>query len=75
MSNSKDNASPLCVLIILDGFGIKESKVGNAVLGAKTPILDLLWMQCRSALLAAAGTDIGLGPDDPGNSETCHLNI
>ncbi|MDU1177512.1 MAG: hypothetical protein E6987_07845, partial [Peptoniphilus harei] len=31
------------MLIILDGFGINESEVGNAVKLAKTPTLDGLY--------------------------------
>ncbi|SPY36199.1 2,3-bisphosphoglycerate-independent phosphoglycerate mutase [Peptoniphilus harei] len=31
------------MLIILDGFGINESEVGNAVKLAKTPTLDELY--------------------------------
>lgn len=63
------------VLIVMDGFGIREGQLGNAVLEAQTPSLDSLWTQYPHALLEAAGKEVGLSQDDPGNSEVGHLNI
>lgn len=65
----------LTVLIIMDGLGIRESSVGNAVLAAKTPNLDALWSKYSHALLMASGKEVGLSQGDPGNSEVGHLNI
>ncbi|MFM6200108.1 MAG: hypothetical protein ACKPE1_13375, partial [Dolichospermum sp.] len=31
------------VLVILDGWGYCEEKRGNAIIAAKTPIMDSLW--------------------------------
>ena len=39
MSMSTSYKGPI-VLIIMDGVGIKEIETGNAVTGAKKPILD-----------------------------------
>lgn len=68
-------AGPMAVLLIMDGLGIRESAVGNAVLNARTPTLDMLWAQNPHALLKAAGKEVGLSQGDPGNSEVGHLNM
>ena len=75
INNQKSASNPLCVLIIMDGLGIREGQVGNAVLSAKTPTLDALWTQCPHALLKAAGKEVGLSQGDPGNSEVGHINM
>ncbi|MFT0788805.1 hypothetical protein, partial [Synechococcus sp. H55.10] len=31
------------VLVILDGWGYREAPDGNAVLSARTPVVDSLW--------------------------------
>ncbi len=62
-------------LIILDGFGVHPDPEGNAVLGAKTPFLDLAWTQGRSTLIHASGTYVGLPGEEDGNSEVGHLNL
>lgn len=62
-------------LIILDGFGVHPDPEGNAVLGAKTPFLDLAWSQGRSTLIHASGTYVGLPGEEDGNSEVGHLNL
>ena len=36
------SVSPV-VLIILDGWGYREEKDGNAIALAKTPVMDSLW--------------------------------
>ncbi len=63
------------VLIIMDGLGVRENPLGNAVIEAKTPNLDALWTKYPHALLKAAGKEVGLSQGDPGNSEVGHLNI
>ena len=62
-------------LVVLDGFGIHPDPEGNAVLGAKTPFLDLAWSKGRSTLIHASGTYVGLPGEEDGNSEVGHLNI
>lgn len=73
--NATQAKGPLSVLIIMDGLGVRQSKVGNAVLEAKTPSLDALWTNHPHALLKAAGKEVGLSQGDPGNSEVGHLNM
>ena len=62
-------------LIIMDGFGLKEEKAGNAILAAGTPNIDALWAANPHCTLAASGVDVGLPPDTMGNSEVGHTNI
>lgn len=63
------------LLMILDGWGYTEEKTGNAVLAAKTPVLDSLVERYPSCLLEAAGRAVGLPDGQMGNSEVGHLNI
>ncbi|KKP90101.1 MAG: 2,3-bisphosphoglycerate-independent phosphoglycerate mutase [candidate division WS6 bacterium GW2011_GWC1_36_11] len=69
------NKKNLVALIILDGFGVHPDAVGNAVLAAKTPFLDIAWTYGKSTLIHASGTHVGLPPEEAGNSEVGHLNI
>ena len=60
-------------LAIMDGIGYREDTLGNAVAGAYTPTLDWLLANCRTRLLHAHGTAVGLPSDkDMGNSEVGH---
>ncbi len=64
------------VLIIMDGVGIKEIETGNAVTGAKKPILDNCMKKYPMQKLKAHGTAVGLPSDgDMGNSEVGHNAI
>ena len=62
-------------LIIMDGFGLRSSTEGNAVVHAKTPVLDQLFAQCAHTTLSASGLDVGLPDGQMGNSEVGHTNI
>ena len=63
------------MLIILDGFGINNSEVGNAVKLAKTPILDDLYKNSAHTEIYASEEYVGLPKGQMGNSEVGHLNI
>ena len=63
------------LLLILDGWGYRKSKQDNAILLAKTPVLDKLWKKHPHTLLKAAGTAVGLPKGCIGNSEVGHLTI
>lgn len=63
------------LLLILDGWGYRKEKRGNAILQAKTPHLDKLWKQYPHALLKASGKAVGLPPGFMGNSEVGHLTL
>ncbi|MBZ0298356.1 MAG: 2,3-bisphosphoglycerate-independent phosphoglycerate mutase [Anaerolineae bacterium] len=63
------------ILIILDGWGIREMEVGNAVVQADTPNFDH-WMRTRErSIVQTSGEFVGLVPDQMGNSEVGHLNL
>lgn len=63
------------LLLILDGWGVRKKKRGNAIRLAKTPVLDRLWKQHPHALLQASGTAVGLPAVVMGNSEVGHLTL
>ncbi|EKN6024852.1 2,3-bisphosphoglycerate-independent phosphoglycerate mutase [Yersinia enterocolitica] len=71
MSSTK---KPL-VLTILDGYGHREEQQDNAILNAKTPVMDRLWQQQPHTLIAASGLDVGLPDGQMGNSEVGHVNL
>lgn len=63
------------VLVILDGWGIGREEPGNAVLAARTPVMDRLLVSYPSATLRTSGEDVGLPAGQMGNSEVGHLNL
>ena len=65
----------LTMLMILDGFGIRESKVGNAVKLANTPNIDKLMKICPTSIIHTSGLQVGLPEGQMGNSEVGHTNI
>lgn len=62
-------------LIIMDGFGLSESRHGNAIYSANTPVLDSLFLKYPHTRLSASGEDVGLPDETMGNSEVGHTNI
>lgn len=62
-------------LIILDGFGLRDEVVGNAVKAAKTPNLDHYLQAYPNTELDASGLGVGLPEGQMGNSEVGHLNL
>ena len=65
----------LKVLMILDGYGLSESKEHNAVAEAKTPVMDKLMAECPFVKGYASGMSVGLPDGQMGNSEVGHLNM
>ncbi len=63
------------VLVVIDGFGYRESREGNAIALAKAPTWDRLWGRFPRTLLAASGRAVGLPTGQMGNSEVGHLNL
>jgi 2,3-bisphosphoglycerate-independent phosphoglycerate mutase len=63
------------VLVILDGWGIGRDEPGNAVLHARTPTMDRLWVDYPHATLLTSGEDVGLPAGQMGNSEVGHTNM
>ncbi|MEF9936615.1 MULTISPECIES: 2,3-bisphosphoglycerate-independent phosphoglycerate mutase [Carnobacterium] len=66
--------SPVAI-IILDGFGLRNETVGNAVALANKPNFDRYWETYPHGQLKAAGLDVGLPVGQMGNSEVGHTNI
>lgn len=62
-------------LIILDGFGLRDDVVGNAVVQANKPNYDKLWSEYPHTSIGASGLSVGLPDGQMGNSEVGHLNI
>lgn len=63
------------ILVIMDGYGIRNEKHGNAIAKAKKPNLDAFFSTYPSTLIEASGIDVGLPVGQMGNSEVGHLNI
>ncbi len=61
--------------MILDGFGLNETKEGNAVAQANTPVLDKLMSDYPFVKGYASGLAVGLPDGQMGNSEVGHLNM
>ncbi len=62
-------------LIIMDGFGYRDSDSGNAIHAAKKPRLDEIFSTCPHTLIGASGMDVGLPNGQMGNSEVGHTNM
>jgi 2,3-bisphosphoglycerate-independent phosphoglycerate mutase len=60
---------------VLDGWGLRESREGNAVALARTPVFDELWDKYPHTTLDASGRAVGLSDGQMGNSEVGHLNL
>ena len=63
------------VLVVLDGFGYREGREGNAIAMSKMPTWDALWSRAPRTLLDASGLAVGLPAGQMGNSEVGHLNL
>jgi 2,3-bisphosphoglycerate-independent phosphoglycerate mutase len=62
-------------LIVLDGWGYRAEKEGNAIALAQTPTWDSVWRHPARTLLEASGIRVGLPRGQIGNSEVGHLNL
>jgi 2,3-bisphosphoglycerate-independent phosphoglycerate mutase len=62
-------------LIVLDGWGHRAEREGNAIALARTPVWDALWSLQSRSLLEASGLRVGLPAGQMGNSEVGHLNL
>ncbi len=62
-------------LVVLDGWGYRAEREGNAIALANTPTWDALWRRRSRTLLHASGRPVGLPEGQMGNSEVGHLNL
>ena len=63
------------VLIVLDGWGFRPGREGNAIEIGNTPTWHQLWDRAPRTLLEASGLAVGLPEGQIGNSEVGHLNL
>jgi 2,3-bisphosphoglycerate-independent phosphoglycerate mutase len=63
------------LLLILDGWGMRDRREGNLIQEAQTPFFDRIWARFPHAQLAASGEAVGMPPGTVGNSESGHLHI
>ena len=62
-------------IIIMDGFGLRADKRGNAIAEAGTPNLDAIMKKYPHTQIEASGKAVGLPAGQMGNSEVGHLNL
>ena len=63
------------VLLILDGYGIREEAEYNAIAQAETPVMDALMQEYPFVTGNASGEAVGLPEGQMGSSEVGHLNL
>jgi len=71
----EEKAERRVLLLILDGWGMREEKEANLIAEAETPNFDRLWAHFPSALLKASGEAVGMPANTVGNSEAGHLHL
>src|SRR5437773_10225350 len=74
MSTRRGARTPV-VLIVLDGWGFRPGRDGNAIELGATPVWHRLWERAPRTLLEASGLAVGLPEGQMGNSEVGHLNL
>ena len=74
MTKSSGGRTPV-VLIVLDGWGFRPGREGNAIELGQTPMWHRLWAKAPRTLLDASGLAVGLPEGQMGNSEVGHLNL
>ncbi|HEV8265105.1 MAG TPA: 2,3-bisphosphoglycerate-independent phosphoglycerate mutase [Gemmatimonadales bacterium] len=74
MTKSRGARTPV-VLIVLDGWGFRPGREGNAIELGSTPTWHRLWDGAPRTLLEASGLAVGLPEGQIGNSEVGHLNL
>ncbi|MEP6618624.1 MAG: 2,3-bisphosphoglycerate-independent phosphoglycerate mutase [bacterium] len=63
------------ILLVLDGWGYRAEREGNAIAMANVPTWDRIWSRAPRTLLSASGEAVGLPKGQIGNSEVGHLNL
>ena len=63
------------VLVVLDGFGERAERDGNAIRLARTPSFDALYRDYPHTLVHTSGLAVGLPDGQMGNSEVGHMNM
>ncbi|MEG1222221.1 MAG: 2,3-bisphosphoglycerate-independent phosphoglycerate mutase [Bacilli bacterium] len=63
------------ILCIMDGYGSRADKHGNAIAAAKKPNLDKYFSEYPLTYIHASGLEVGLPEGQMGNSEVGHCNL
>lgn len=63
------------LLVIMDGHGINDNAVKNAVKDSNTPNLDNIQKNYPFTTISAGGVSVGLPKGVAGNSEVGHMNL
>jgi 2,3-bisphosphoglycerate-independent phosphoglycerate mutase len=63
------------VLVVLDGFGERAEKDGNAIRLARTPAFDAIYREFPHTVINTSGLAVGLPDGQMGNSEVGHMNM
>ena len=71
---SRSTRTPV-VLVVLDGWGFRPGREGNAIELGQTRVWHKLWERASRTLLEASGLPVGLPDGQIGNSEVGHLNL
>ena len=66
---------PPIVLCVLDGWGHRDERYGNAIANAELPVWRRMLATYPHTILAASGEEVGLPAGVMGNSEVGHINI
>ncbi len=74
MTTTRGTRTPV-ILIVLDGWGFRPGREGNAIELGSTPVWHKLWQRPARTLLDASGLAVGLPDGQIGNSEVGHLNL
>lgn len=64
-----------CLLVVLDGWGVRAEREANAILLAGTPNIDALVNRYPHSQLQTSGEAVGLPDGQMGNSEVGHTNL
>src|SRR5512143_271770 len=73
--NKRHGSRTPVALIVLDGWGFRPGREGNAIELGSTPVWHRLWERAPRTLLDASGLAVGLPEGQMGNSEVGHLNL
>jgi 2,3-bisphosphoglycerate-independent phosphoglycerate mutase len=63
------------LLVIFDGWGLREEKDGNAIANASKPFYDSLLENYPHSKINASGEAVGLPEGESGNSDVGHVTI
>lgn len=63
------------LLVIADGWGVRDEALGNMIMEANTPNMDALIRDWPNTRLQAAGPAVGMPKGTVGNSESGHSHI